>query len=306
MTGSGGIALTIPSGTTWNCRSGSFGTFGSITNNGILNFTGLYNHNFGADLTNHGTINWTLGNLDNDDSDNTLINYGTFNYNGIGGVSCYFAILNKSGGIISKTASAVQTINKPFVNEPGGTAIFSAGSMFFNTGSSIVNGGSFSAPGIQVSLGDNVNITLGAGSVFSGGTLSFNSGTQNIDAPGGFAPDFTTVILNGTITGAGSTSLTIPTGKTLSWGNGTIGAFSSFTNNGTINATGFFSHNTSADLTNYGVISWTVGHLDLNGSNTLTNYGTFNFNGPNLSFCNFSIINKSGGIIRRTAGAGGQ
>ncbi len=289
---SGTAALTIPSGTTWNWTTGTFELTGTITNNGIMNIsTSSQSHNTTSNITNNGTLNWTEGYLDQSAGGQVLTNTGTFNFNSIS-QTCEMSIVNS--GTMQRTQPGTFNLTKPLENLANGIVIIASGCSFTTNGGNITQSGTFT-----------IN-----------GTLNFSAGTNIINVPGSFSGTGTiniigNIIMDGSswapaipiITHAsalsGTAALTIPSGTTWNWTNGTFALTSPITNNGILNIpTPSQTHNTASNITNNGTLNWTDGYLDLSaGGQVLTNTGTFNFNSISQT-CEMSIVNS--GTMQRT------
>ncbi|MBK9337227.1 MAG: hypothetical protein IPM98_11895 [Lewinellaceae bacterium] len=312
ISGGPNSTMTLPAATTFIAtNTNTINGFTGITNNGllefILNIGGNINHTIESDITNHGTLNWSGGNMPSA-SAKTIFNYGTFNipiFNATFGLN----VVNKNGGTVNRTGvnNNNQTIPTVFTNEAGGMLnVLSGATLTFTD--SLHNSGTVAVPG---------TLTLQGGShTFEGGTfggtgfLNFN-GATTITSSTGFVPAFDTINLNSnaTISGGPNTAMTLPAATTfIATNTNTINGFTGITNNGTLefiqNIGGIINHTVESDITNNGTLNWSGGNMVSASGKTIFNYGTFNISAFNFFF-GLNVVNKNGGTVNRT-GAGNQ
>jgi hypothetical protein len=259
----------------------------TIASNSVLNL-GTVNVNLvGMALTNYGTVNWTGGDLEcnnsphvynyglwNAETDNTFV--GQFNGGAGNGVFNNYGIFRKAAGTNTTKMDADSIFNS------SGTVDVESGTISIYKGQ--VNGGVNAAGGAVLSLGHLV--------VFGGGTLF--SGAGNV---AGFM-NGSNAVFSGTMTCSGVTisgAITVATNAVVN-----LGTLGISVNNG---------YNNTALLTNYGTINWSS-DLTCDGGPQIFNFGLWNAQSDNsifgqqtsgtTTFNNYGIFRKSGGTNTST------
>ena len=273
---------TIAAANTLNIVQGGKTLGGTITNNGIINFTGNGIDNGGGTINNNATINKTVVGSSQTSIDLIWTNAGTINvlagelnYAGIGGRYFY------NTGVINISSGAIW-------NNTGN---------YYHGGGSMAGAGSFNQ--------SNGTLTLDAGLVVPS-TLTFNytSGTTNgvgnltvtnftftngtINGPGMLIANGTTTWLLGSI----NRNFTISAGDILNLTSASRSLGGTLTNNGVINMDGYLSQAGSGLIINNTILNKTtlsyssIGVVFTNntlgiikGTGTLNFTGTFTNNG---------------------------
>ncbi|HLF63464.1 MAG TPA: hypothetical protein VI603_06920, partial [Saprospiraceae bacterium] len=236
---SGNTSLAIPAGSTWNWTTGTFSITGDITNSGILNITGAVNHPISCDIINTvpGVINHTGSHLDyNGGGAQTLTNYGVFNGNPTTAIYLYMTVMNHAT-FQNSTAGTIQFYSD-FTNHPGATVNIGMATLVVNSTCDITQNGGFLVQN-DMDLDGGTHTLAAADGITGNGALSIE-GPTTINSVNGWEPAFATASLTSTL--SGNTTLTIPSGSTWNWANGTFAISGDITNSGILNISGGNNH----------------------------------------------------------------
>jgi hypothetical protein len=289
------VANNVVLSGTLNCSGDTFsGTF-TIASNAVLNLgaaTSTFDTYYAGTgiLTNYGTINWTSGNINCDNSP-VIDNYGLWNAQGdaslLGSQPNGTTTFNNFGTFRKSAGSGTNTLDARTLFKTYGTVDVQSGavSLNFGQGSGAVN----LAAGSSISLYYNFTLTgntlfTGAGTV--GGYLIANNG-----------------VFGGTLNCSGDTfsgTFTIATNAVMNLGAAAV-TFDTF-------------YAGIAILTNYGTINWTSGNINCDNSPVFDNYGLWNAQGNasllgrqpsgTTTFNNFGTFRKSASSGTNTIDAG--
>jgi hypothetical protein len=347
----GSAVLTVPSGATATISGGSiYNTTLTAASGGTLNFDtttfpaisgSTVNVNSGATSTVTGTNGVQFNNsavLNNAGTFNlgsdaplstigatTINNSGTFRKNGGTGVSSVQPLLVNTGGAFLQAQQGTLSIDGggsltgggAFVINSGATVQFTGGTFDFNSAASTNPQGTMAITGGTV----NVNFLLG-----TVGFLNLTGGTLNVPASQTLTVGGAVTLNGGTITGAGVTQMTNPSGTTAisSTATSTITGGQTFRNYGAATflgtATNVLSLTNGANFENEAGATFTGttdGIVGGDATATFKNFGTVTRSGGtytqfNVPFTNTGTVNavpgrivfNNGGSSTGTLGAG--
>jgi len=341
--GAGGASFNFPNGG-FLLSNGFITGLGTITNNGILNWTGgsitgsfniLNNGNInisgisfkqlggGATLNNAGTVTFTTvannmilntgENVVFNNLANGVVNVGTNTtfIDNLGGNTARFI---NSGKIIKSDSAGTATLQVA-INNLGGTIEVQSGTLTLGAGGTNTSGTYAIADGANLNLsggtfnysGGTLNVTGGVLN-FSGGTHRF-SGNYSVSGPGILQ------FSNGTlqIDPAVVATFNFPNGG-FQWSGGTITGPGVLSNTGNFSITSLFGKNFrgGAILNNSGTVTWTSSSNIAGGEGSVFNNlasGLFDIQANNTF--NGAILGgtrtvfNNAGTVTKSAGTGG-
>lgn len=285
LDGTGNVALTGAG--SWT--SGTLGGAGDLTiaAGATLSMVSSTHTVNGKDVVNHGTVNWTGGQLQLDGA-STFVNNGTFQLNG------NVTALNSGSGSMTFTNAALGTMRNL-----GGTNILGAGLTVHNQGAVQVNAGVLDFAG-----GGGTH--TGSFATAAGTTLDFSAGIHDLDNAAAISSLGTLLISGATVNTTGTLTaggLLRMTSGTFNPG-GTVNAAAYQQTNGTLNVNGTLNAVTysqsggvlagAGTVTATGLMSWTAG--------TMTGTGITNANGG-LRLTGFGVKDLTGGRTLNNTGA---
>jgi hypothetical protein len=329
MTWTGGViggsgALSIPSGTTITVAGYPYLDTRAVTNGGTINLTSGYS----VYLQNNAT----------------LLNNGTIDFQGDGGIFLGSAVgsisLTNTSTIKKSSGTGSTQINVPIVAQTGSQVLVQTGTFYLYALTS--SGASFNAAsGTNLIFYSNDTRTFDAASSISGaGTVQWQGGTNTVNAPYNItgvtkANGATTTLNNitgigdvtvsaGTLTLNSGSALSIPTlsmqggtlngtasinltGLAMTWSGGVIGGNGSLSipASTTITVAGY-PYFDARSVLNAGTINFTSSYYAYmqNGA-TLTNSGTIDFQGDGgIYVYTGSTSLINSNIIKKSAGTG--
>ncbi len=350
------VPLTVKTGNTVNLSNGTLrgNNLIEFSKGSTLNWTGGYlagkitatidsaatfnmntNSHYLADtiiLNNHGTWNWTGGNLLYYDGSPVVNNYRTLNINTDNDVDHYYtstgSFINQSGGVINKTGSVSNDTyfsnislfrNSGTINIDSGTislvsrfsnygtiSLGNNGTLnFTNSNTSAINSGSTIKGTGTIVINNNSNDTILTSNI-TAKAITINSGNLNVLSPLTVKAGNAINLTNGTL--RGNSIVEFNAQSSFNWSGGYIaGKVTS-----TLDSLAIFSMSGASHyiadtiiINNHTTWNWTAGNLIYyNGSPVVNNYRTFNINTDNdvdHYYTSTGIFNnKAGAIINKT------
>ena len=274
---------------TLNCAGVTLSGTLTVASNSVLNLGALdvgFNSNLAGIgiLTNYGTINWGVGNIDCENSP-VIDNYGLWNAQAnsslFGRQSSGNAVVNNYGTFLKSAGTGISVLD-------ANSTFNTSGTVDVQTGAVQVQGGG--SGGGVLNVADNASASFGTRYLFTGGTLFTGSGTV-----GGFLIA-SNAVFSGTLNCAGVTlsgTLTVASNSVLNLGALDVGFNSNLAGIGV--------------LTNYGTINWGAGNIYCDNSPVIDNYGLWNAQANSSLFGRQSsgntVVNNYGTFLK-SAGTG--
>ncbi len=303
MTGTGKVTLAGPS--TWDGGTVALTGGLEVLAGQTLTLATAGQHVLSSgSLTNHGTVQWTNGELYIQNSIDVLnASDGVWEVQGnftLSSTQCGAPTFTNAG-VLRKTAGTGRfLVSSCVVMTNTGTLEMQAGYVQF-AGVLVTSGQLTAAAGTSFLLNQ---VTLQAGTTFSGaGTLNMDGTTTVTGAVTTTLP----VVLLGTVTGSGKLTLAAP----MTWDGGTValtGGLEVLAGQTLTLATAGQHVLSSGSLTNHGTVQWTNGELYIQNSIDVLNasdgvwevQGNFTLSSTQCGAPTFT----NAGVLRKTAGTG--